>query len=686
MGEQPSGETRPASSDADPTPGSSRLWRRRPVAATMLWFSALAAPVLAAVLASLAVAALLPEPATVVGALLWWLAVLATPPVVLVVAGRAARRLLPLATLLKLSLAFPDRAPSRFAVAREAHTVAQLRSGAGGGRTPAFDQTPATATTILALVTDLQRHDRATRGHSERVRVYVELIAEELGLTPSRRERLVWAALLHDVGKLAVPASLLNKPGPPNEDEWNHLRRHPQEGMRLVSPLGEWLGSWVDGVGDHHERYDGTGYPRGLAAEDISLAGRIVAVADAFETMTAARPYKRPIGIRQARSELVRAAGRHFDPKVVRAFLNVSVGRLRWTLGPVAWLGTLPFLPRFRRVSDSAVQAVFTATTVVGLAAGGVLTPALGPSIEERSSPRAALDSSPGGRIAPDEAPQPGMPEPDELAPPLVSPPEGVDEFAGGETAQPLSSSATGGFTPPSTRPGPRTAPPAAVGPPCEAGPPPGPHPPPRLSDTLTLALYLDGWGEADTASQPTLPLRPDAPAPGRLVNYDVDRDCAPGLLLRSSIRGRSETDPSRRATWVTTFDRLGVLGGLPSVTFWSALADFAPGLPAQVDLYLDACAFDLTRCHPLGHGRVADSDWSRGQNGWVQRTVGIGLTGALADEDRTLVLTFTSDAAATPSDLWLAFGTRDFPSVLRVPTLLPPNPLTDRFGTVPGR
>ncbi|MFN2557771.1 MAG: HD domain-containing phosphohydrolase [Nitriliruptorales bacterium] len=686
MREQASnGETRRPSSRVEPRNGSSRRWRQRPVMANLLWLAAVGLPILAAVLASVAVATLLPSPSSGLGALLWWLAVLVTAPVVLVVVGRAARRLLPLATLLKLSLVFPDRAPSRYAVARETHTVAQLRRRAADEATPGAPQRPVTATTILALVTDLQRHDRATRGHSERVRVYVDLIAEELGLSPARRELLAWAALLHDVGKLAVPASLLNKPGPPNDEEWLRLRQHPQEGMRLASSLGEWLGSWADGIGDHHERYDGTGYPRGLAGEDISLAGRIIAVADAFETMTAARPYKRPVGIREARGELVRAAGSHFDPSVVRAFLNVSVARLRWTLGPVAWLGTLPFLPRFRRLSEASVQAALTATTVVGMAAGGVLTPALGPSIEERSAPRVASDSPDGGGVSSGARPG-GAPE---SPPPLPdAPPALLDEFTVGPIAQPPAPSAAGQPAPVSTVPSPPAPgsrlPPGLGRRPCEAGPPLPPHAPPRLSRALTLALYLDAWGEADTTSQPSLPLQPQAPMRGRLANYDVDRDCAPGLRLRPTTRGRSETDAARRATWVTKFDRLGVFGGLPSVTFWSALADFAPGRPAHIDVFLDACASDLTRCHPVGHGRAADSDWSRGQDGWVERTVDIGLTAALAEEDDTLVLSFTADAAATPTDLWLAFGTRDFPSVLRVPTLLPPNPLQDGLAIAP--
>ncbi|MDQ3932450.1 MAG: HD-GYP domain-containing protein [Actinomycetota bacterium] len=681
MGEQGSGETRPPRFNEDPPPGSSSRWQRRPLAASVLWLVALGAPVLAAVLASLAVATLLPEPATAVAAALWWFAVLATPPVVLVVVGRAARRLLPLATLLKLSLTFPDRAPSRFVVAREAHTVAQLRRGAAGDKPLAFDQTPATATTILALVTDLQRHDRATRGHSERVRVYVELIAEELALAPSRRERLAWAALLHDVGKLTVPASLLNKPGPPDADEWSHLRRHPQEGMRLVSPLGPWLGSWVDGIGDHHERYDGTGYPRGVAEEDISLAGRIVAVADAFETMTAARPYKRPVGIRQARSELVRAAGSHFDPKVIRAFLNVSVGRLRWTLGPVAWLGTLPFLPRFRRLSDSGVQAVLTATTVVGMAAGGVLAPALGPSIEERSSPRAALDAPPGvtaeEALQPEEA-EPDVPPPPPFPQPLEGPPPGP-VAPEPPLAQPGGPLTVEQAAPPPGSPG--SAAPAAGAP----APPFAPNQP-RLSNLLTLALYLDSWQTGDATSQPTLPLSPEVPRRAGLANYDVDRDGAPGLLLRPSTLGRAETDPARRAKWVTTLDRPGVLAGFPKVTFWSALADSAAGRPAAVDVFLEACDPGLVRCQPIGQGRIAESDWSRGQPRWVRRTVDIGLAAALMEGEHALVLTFAADAAVTPTDLWLAFGTRDFPAVLRVPTLLPPNLLPNQLPILPPR
>lgn len=207
-----------------------------------------------------------------------------------------------------------------------------------------------------------------------------------------------------------------------------------------------------------------------------------------------------------------------------------------------------------------------------------------------------------------------------------------------------------------------------------------------RLSNLLTLALYLDSWQAGDSTSQPTLPLSPEAPKRARLANYDVDRDGAPGLLLRPSTLGRSETDPARRAKWVTTFDRLGVLVGLPKVTFWSALADFAPARPAAIDVYLDACGPDLLRCHPIGQGRIAESDWSRGRSGWVRRTVDIGLTAALIEGDHALVLTFAADAAATPTDLWLAFGSRDFPAVLRVPTLLPPNLLPDQLAILPAR
>ena len=155
---------------------------------------------------------------------------------------------------------------------------------------------------VVEMVLALSVHDKGTRGHSERVRVFTDLLAQELKIDPAGQARLRWAALLHDVGKLEVPTALLNKPGTPDADEWKVLHRHPEEGARMVAPLLPWLGEWGKAVVEHHERYDGTGYPFGLKAQEISLGARIVAVADTYEVMTAPRPYKRAMSIAAARA------------------------------------------------------------------------------------------------------------------------------------------------------------------------------------------------------------------------------------------------------------------------------------------------------------------------------------------------------------------------------------------------
>src|ERR1700694_68100 len=144
-------------------------------------------------------------------------------------------------------------------------------------------------------------------------------MAESFALPPYAIDRLRWAALLHDIGKLTVPAKILNLPGRPSASELRTIRRHPVEGARIAEPLASWLGEWRHAIDQHHERFDGTGYPVGLSGTDISLAGRIVAVVDAFETMTAVRSYKKAISVRDARTELVGSAGNHFDPKIARS-------------------------------------------------------------------------------------------------------------------------------------------------------------------------------------------------------------------------------------------------------------------------------------------------------------------------------------------------------------------------------
>ena len=192
---------------------------------------------------------------------------------------RAGRRLLPLVTLLKLSMLFPDQAPTRFSIARTAGSVKALESRLAETQDDSVSREESrTAATILSLSVALQSHDRRTRGHAERVRVFTDLLGEELQLSESDRYRLRWAALMHDIGKLTISPKILNKPGSLDEHEWQLMKGHPSEGARIAEPIMSWLGPWGHAIVEHHERFDGNGYPHGVGGDAISLGGRIVSV------------------------------------------------------------------------------------------------------------------------------------------------------------------------------------------------------------------------------------------------------------------------------------------------------------------------------------------------------------------------------------------------------------------------
>jgi len=350
-------------------------WKRRAVLGQLVRLLALAVPLGASVMAGTVMSRTVHRPSSVVGAVGWWVMLITVSTLVLAVVDRAARRLLPLAALLRLCMVFPDHAPSRFSVAFKAGTTRNLREKLAVARAQGVDDEPARAAErILVLVAAMNTHHRGTRGHSERVRAFNDLIAEELRLPQADRDRLRWAALLHDVGKLEVPTRILDKPDKPTESEWNTLRRHPEDGARMIAPLRGWLGLWAAAVEEHHERWDGAGYPRGVAGQEIGLAARIVAAADVFEVMTAPRAYRRPVNAEAAREELARCAGSQLDPAVVRAFLNVSLGKLRMAMGPLSWLAQLPFIGTLPRVEGVAAAGRAAATTA-GVATGvGALT------------------------------------------------------------------------------------------------------------------------------------------------------------------------------------------------------------------------------------------------------------------------------------------------------------------------
>jgi putative nucleotidyltransferase with HDIG domain len=309
----------------------------------------------------------------------WVLGLVVSSTVATALAERIGKRFLPLALLLRLSLVFPDRAPSRFAMARGAGNVRVLERRIHEAREEGVDPSPVRAAEqILALVAALSAHDRKTRGHSERVRAFTDLAAGELRLPDADRDRLRWAALLHDIGKLHVPARILNKAGRPDEREWETLQGHPAAGARIAAPLLSWLGPWGNAIEQHHERFDGGGYPHALAGEDISLAARIVSVADSFEVMTAARAYKKPMSVPAARRELAACAGGQFDPAIVRAFLNVSLGRLWLTVGPMSWTALVPVLGSLQRTGGQIAAAAKGAAAAIVVGTAGLLPMANG--------------------------------------------------------------------------------------------------------------------------------------------------------------------------------------------------------------------------------------------------------------------------------------------------------------------
>jgi putative nucleotidyltransferase with HDIG domain len=308
------------------------------------------------------------------GIVVWAVGLAITSTFATAVAERVGKRFLPLAVLLRLSLVFPDRAPSRFAMARGAGNVKHLERRIREAREHGVDEAPVRAAEqILSLVAALSAHDRKTRGHSERVRAFTDLVADELRLDEGDRDHLRWAALLHDIGKLHVPARILNKPGRPEPREWETLKGHPAAGARIAAPLLPWLGTWAHAIEQHHERFDGGGYPNGLAGEGIAFGARIVSVADSFEVMTAARSYKKPMSVPAARRELAACAGGQFDPFVVRAFLNVSLGRLWWTVGPTSWTALLPVVGSVQRAGGSLLGATRAATAAIVVGAGGLV-------------------------------------------------------------------------------------------------------------------------------------------------------------------------------------------------------------------------------------------------------------------------------------------------------------------------
>jgi len=176
--------------------------------------------------------------------------------------------------------------------------------------------------TLQALTAALETRDSETHGHSERVVSYSLRLGREYGLSSEEMKALEFGSLLHDIGKIGVPDSILRKPAKLTEEEWVRMREHPLHGQQILRGI-EFLQGASRVVAQHHEKWDGTGYPHGLQKEDIDICARIFSVADAFDAITSDRVYRRGKPYEAAAQELDDWAGRQFDPKVVEAFHRV---------------------------------------------------------------------------------------------------------------------------------------------------------------------------------------------------------------------------------------------------------------------------------------------------------------------------------------------------------------------------
>jgi putative nucleotidyltransferase with HDIG domain len=176
--------------------------------------------------------------------------------------------------------------------------------------------------TVEMIIRALQARDPYTSGHSTRVSRYCLLIAEKLKLSTKMKHSIYLAAMLHDIGKIGVSDTLLQRPGKLTRDEMKIVQEHSQLGASMIQVLGE-MHPIVPYILHHHEAWDGSGYPDGIKGERIPLISRIIAVADTYDAMTSDRPYRKRRKKEEAIAELKKCSGKKFDPKIVKLFLEI---------------------------------------------------------------------------------------------------------------------------------------------------------------------------------------------------------------------------------------------------------------------------------------------------------------------------------------------------------------------------
>lgn len=254
--------SRPRGPTTAPPAGTPKRWPERKWAARGIRFVVFVAPIVLSFVVALLLSRAIATPDPFWLRLVRWIGIAIIATIAMIGAQRVTRRFLPLAALFSLTLVFPDETPSRYRLALGGMSARQLERRLANVDDIDLGDTPTEAAeSLLELVAGLSRHDRLTRGHSERVRAYAVMIGEEMELDDAELDRLRWAALIHDVGKLHVPAEILNKPGTLTEDEYETIKLHTVVGRNLVEPLAPWLGTSANAVFEHHERFAAAGIP-----------------------------------------------------------------------------------------------------------------------------------------------------------------------------------------------------------------------------------------------------------------------------------------------------------------------------------------------------------------------------------------------------------------------------------------
>jgi hypothetical protein len=548
------------------------------------------------------------------------------------------------------------------------------------------------------LAATLGNHDRLTRGHSERVRAYTNMIAQEMKLGAEEQDLLHWSALLHDIGKLEVPAEILNKSGRPDEAEWKILQGHPAAAAHYLEPLGDWLGEWRNAATEHHERWDGGGYPLGLRGEEITLAGRIVAVADAYDTITSVRSYKKAMSAADARAEIARCAGTQFDPAVVRSFLAVSVGDLRRVMGPVSWLAQLPILATaptasIPAVSNAVVSSMAAGTVAVATVAGGLATPVQAPvdslavaTIEEVVDMPGDLafvtkgdeptigadggnqdDSAGAGpldaeRPTADSDPRPAGSEPAAAPTPsftiAVPTPTPVPERA---DAEPGDGDRSPAEPPPTPTPTPRPTPKPTPRPVETPSPSPTPQPVPTVAEGHERH-YFANHEPGDTEAQDELGFTGSSPTAQALHDYDADGH--PGLLLVRSTSGSGDPGPRQIQTWSHGYGGSRIEGSARMRIHIAPMGgDWSKSVSITATLL--RCKSNLSDCETLATETASPS-----QTGAAFAPVDLDF-GPIASEVRgkPRIVVRIIVGAGSEADVVLAFGTADHAGFLDIPS-----------------